>query len=195
MTANEKSKVNGIKLANPVSLGTLYFGFALALWSSGQLFREAVVGIAVFSSVISGAFFVSVFCKRFLDILSKRVVRPLLFISFIAFVSGFVMGWLQSLSQVSGTALDFVIYFGFAWVVVFLLVVIRDMKQTSKIQNRVFLFFRNYGPYIVMTVFVVLAVIRFVSHDFWSGGYAIAIAGLSLSVARGWLAVYGDLFE
>ena len=195
MTKNQNTKANGIERANPISLGILYFGFAVALWSSGQLSSKPVVGIAIFSSVLSIAFFIAVFYESFLDVLSKRVVRLLVFLSFIAFVYGFVIGWLQSLSQISGIALQLILYLGFAWIVVILLVIIRDTKQPSKIQNRVFLFIRSFSPYIVVLVFLILAVTKFINHDFWSGGYAIAIAGLSLAVARGWLPVFGDVFE
>lgn len=193
--SDDCTKGNGIKLVNPVSLGILYFSFALALWSSGQISSKPVVGIAVFSSLVSIAFFVAVFSQTVLEVLSKWVVTLLAFVSFIAFVSGFVIRWLQSVSRVSGVALEVVFYLGFAWIVVFLLVVTRDTKLPTKIQNRAFLFIYNRIPYIVVLVFFVLAIVEFINHDFWSGGFAVAIAGLSLSVTRGRLTVLGNVFE
>jgi hypothetical protein len=195
MTENQKTDTNGTKQVNPISLGTLYFGFALSLWASGQLSNKSVVGIAILVSLISVAFLVAAFWKSFLDILSKRVVRPLVFLSFIAFVYSFAIGWLQSFSQVSGIALSLIIYLGFAWIVTILLAMIRDTTQPSSNQNRVFLVIRGFLPYIVASVFIIFAVIRFINHDWWGGGYAIAIAILSLLVARGLLPVLGDVFE
>jgi len=182
------------KLVNPVSLGTLYFSFALSLWSSGQI-SGSVFGIAILTSIISFAFFVAVFSKSVLNKLSKWVVKPLVGLTFLAFVYGFIIGWLQTFPQVSGVVLEVVAFFGFAWIIAILLVMFRDATQPTNNNNRLFILFRTYFPYLIILALLIIAVIKFVSRDFWGGGYLIVIAGLSLSVVRGWLPVNGDVYE
>ena len=184
------------KQVNPVSLGTLYFSFALSLWSSGQINSGSIFGIAILTSLISLAFFIAVFSNSVLNKLSKWVVKPLVSLTFLAFVYGFIIGWLQAFSQVSGIALQVIAYFGFAWIIAILLIMIRDTaKQPSKNKNRLFTFVRNYISYLIIVAFLIIAVIKFLNRDFWGGGYLIVIAGLSLSVVRGWLKLQGDVFE
>ena len=91
--------------------------------------------------------------------------------------------------------MEVVAFFGFAWIIAILLVMFRDATQPTNNNNRLFILFRTYFPYLIILALLIIAVIKFVSRDFWGGGYLIVIAGLSLSVVRGWLPVNGDVYE
>ncbi len=199
MTENKKTDAkDAVKFVNPVFLGVLYFSFSLSLWSSEQISNWSIFGIAILFSLISIAFFVAVFSQYVLSKLSKWVLT-LVSLTFLAFIYGFTTGWLQALSQVSGTVLQVIAYFGFAWIIVILLILVRDSaKQPNNKKNRLSPFIqliRPYVPYVIVAAFFIIAVIKFLNHDFWSGVYLIVIAGLALSVARGWIKIHGEIFE
>lgn len=199
MTENKKTDAKDtVKFVNPVSLGVLYFSFSLSLWSSEQISNWFIFGIAILFSLISIAFFVAVFSQYVLSKLSKWVLT-LVSLTFSAFIYGFTTGWLQAFSQVSGIVLQVIAYFGFAWIIVILLILVRDTaKQPNNKKNRLSPFtqlIRPYVPYVIIAAFFIIAVIKFLNHDFWSGVYLIVIAGLALSVARGWIKIHGEIFE
>ncbi len=107
-------------------------------------------------------------------------------LTFLAFVYGFVIGWLQSLSQVSGITLQIVVYFGFAWVIAILLTEVKDIKS-----KRV----RIFCSIIVVIILLAVAGVRFYGHDYVAVGILIAIALLIVLVAIGWLKVNGSAFD
>lgn len=175
------------KYVNPVSLGTLYFSFSLLLWSSGQISDWRIFGIAIFVTVISLICFTSVFWEYLLSKLSKWVQKPLVFLTFLTFLFGYASGWLQAFLETAGHIQNLIAYFGFAWVVVFLLALIRDTAKQGKPQ-RLFTF-------LIIAILLIIAGIRFHYHDLWSGAYLVAIAGLALAVALDRLKVHGGIFE
>jgi len=170
---------------NPVSLGTLYFSFSLSLWSSNQIRDIPVFLIAVISSLISLAFFVAVYSQDTLKFLNTRVVIILVPTTFVAFLYGFTIGWLQTFSQTSGIVLQAIVYFGFAWIVTFLLVIVKQIKPTRR---------KPMGT-LTAVALLIIGGIRFSNHDFIAGGVLIAIAILVLFVAINWLKIQGDLLE
>ncbi len=64
-------------ICNPVSQGTLYFSFALSLWTSVKINDPQVKGIAVFLTLISLFYFVAVFSEWVLK-LTQKMLRVLL---------------------------------------------------------------------------------------------------------------------
>lgn len=188
------SEVNDVKLVNPIPIGTLYFGFALTLWSIDQL-TNPVISIAIFTSVVSIAFFIGVFCKWWLKLISSWITRFLVLVSLFIYVYGFTIGWIQSFGQTADIPQTFIIYFGFLWIVTMLLVQIRDATKPRINNKKHILIFRRIAPIIVLLVLCVFSLIRFINQDYWGGGYAIGIAILSILVITGKLPVYGEIQE
>jgi hypothetical protein len=85
--------------------------------------------IASLGALISLAFFVAVFSECVLTFLDTKVVKYLILVTFVASLFGFVIGWLQTFPQISGLILQGTVYFGFAWVVVILLVMVKEIKK------------------------------------------------------------------
>ena len=120
---------------NPISLGTLHFGFALSLWSIWATTQVGDIGtfmIAIIVSLTSLAFFVAVYYKRFWDLFYRQAALLVIGLSFIALSAGFIFGIFESLPAFPQTTLtnriivQIVIYFGFAWIVTILLAMVRD---------------------------------------------------------------------
>lgn len=181
--ANTKDKNKYIY--NPVSQGILYFGFALSLWASDPINEPQIKGIAIFLTIVSFIFFVAVFCGWVLK-LTKTISKGLAFVTFLAFVFGFITGWLQAFSQLSGIILQVIVYFGFAWLVTIILTMVKDIKSTR---------FRVSGSIIVIIMLLAGAVTRLCNQDYIAGGVLIAISVLIILVAIGRLKVYGSIFE
>ena len=188
MTENKKPESkDAVKLINPVSLGTLYFSFSLSLWS-GELINDwRIFGIAIFITIISFTYFTSVFWECLLSKLNKWVQTPLVLLTFFVFLFSYSSGWLQAFLETSGHIQELIAYFGFAWIVVFLLTLIRDTVKLGK-TKRLFTF-------LIIAVLLIIAGIKFYNNDLWSGAYLISIAGLALAVALNWLKIHGGIFE
>jgi len=170
---------------NPVSLGILYFSFALSLWASEQINDPKINAIAIILTIISFIFFVAVFSEWVLK-LFKKIFTVLAPLTFLAFVYGFVIGWLQAFSQVSGIILQVIAYFGFAWVVTILLTMVKDIPYKQP---------RILASIIVIIILLVVAGIRLFNQDYISGCILIAIAILITLVAVGCLKLHGGIFE
>lgn len=174
-------------ITNPVSLGTLYFGFSLSLWASKNLNLLNII-IATLGALISFVFFVAVFSDGILTFLNKKVVRYLIPTTFTASLFGFVSGWLQTVLQTSGLILEVIVYFGFAWVVVILLVMIKETKEPL----------RKRAGIVTAIALIAVAAIRFYHHtiiDYYSAGYLLLIAVFVTIVAIGWLKLNGTFTE
>ncbi|MGD9115925.1 MAG: hypothetical protein PVJ61_01900 [Dehalococcoidia bacterium] len=208
MATNKNTDVK--RVYNPVSLGTLYFGFSAALWSSDQVSNCEVRAIAIAGSVITLAFFIAVFSQHVLTFLSSKwMVSILVPLTSIALFVGFALGWLQAILQTSGVPLQIVAYLGFAWIIVFLLILVRDTIKEPTKKKRIsptLVRFRACLPYFIFAIFLIFAGVKLLNQDvwsihfwksvnFWSSIYSLGIAGLVLSVARGWLKVRGEIFE
>jgi hypothetical protein len=188
LTENNKADRRGsAKYVNPVSLGTLYLSFSLLLWSSEQISDSRIFGIAIFTTTISFIYFTSVFWGDLLSKLNKWVQKPLILLTFFVFLFSYTLGWLQAFLETSGPIRSLIAYFGFAWIVVFLLTLIRDTVKQGKPQ-RLFIF-------LIIAILLIIAGIKFYYHDLWSGAYLVAIAGLALAVALNRLKVHGGIFE
>jgi hypothetical protein len=175
------------KYVNPISLGTLYFSFSLSLWSSERISDGRIFGIAIFVTVISFLYFASVFSESLVSKLNQLVKGPLVFVTFLVFLFGYTSGWLQAFVETSGRIQGVIAYFGFAWIVVFLLALIRDTARQGRPQRLLM--------FLVIAALLVIGGIRFCYHDLWSGGYLVAIAALGLAVALNRLKVHGGVFE
>jgi len=172
-------------ICNPVSQGTLYLSFALSLWTSQQINEPQIKGIAIFLTVISFFFLIAVYSEWVFKI-TNTIAKYLAFLTFIAFIYGFIIGWLQAFLQVSGITLQIIVYFGFAWIVTILLTEVNDI--TSKRA-------RISGSILVIIILLAVAGIRFYNHDCIAGGMLIAIAILIILVATGLLKVHGSIFK
>lgn len=172
-------------ICNPVSQGTLYFSFALSLWASDQVNEPQIRGIAIFLTIISFFFFIAVFSERVLK-LAHTILKILAPLTFLGFAYGFIIGWLQTFSHVSGTVSQVIVYFGFAWIVTILLTEVKDIPSKPA---------RITISLIVMIILLSVAVARFINHDFIAGGILILIAILIMLVATNCLKIHGSIFE
>jgi hypothetical protein len=170
---------------DPVSLGTLWFSFALTLWTSQQIRSWQTMIIEILVSLGALAFLVAVFSRSMRMFLNTRAAAIVMPLTLVAFVFGFALGWLPVLSQVSGFVLDVVVYFGFLWVVAMLLVMFRDVKD-------------GLACILFVVFFLIAAVIKFFEHDIVGiiGGITLTcIAVLLYLVATGRLHPYGEVSE
>jgi hypothetical protein len=184
---NLKAKPKSINnsIYNPLSLGILYFGFALSLWSSTQIGDSRIKGIAIFLTILSAIFFIAIYSEWVFRVL-KKITKYLTLLTFFGFVYGFLIGWLQSLSDVSNTVLALVIYFGFAWFVTILLIQIKEIPS-----KRV----RVFGTIIINAILLVLSITRFCKHEYFAGGILLVISLLMILVAIDWLKLHGSVYE
>ena len=113
---------------NPVSLGILYLGFALSLWTNESTRNGLTVGIAIFFAVVSAGFLLSVYFPPIRTFMNTRAAPIVLPLTFAAAILGFMLDWLPAFSSSSGTVLEVIVYFGFIWLVTILLVMYRDVK-------------------------------------------------------------------
>ena len=171
-------------ICNPVSQGILYFSFALSLWTSQQINEPQIKGIAIFLTATSFFFLIAVYSGWVFKI-TNTIAKYLAFLTFIAFIYGFIIGWLQAFLQISGVTLQIILYFGFAWIVTILLAEVNDITP-----KRV----RISGSILVIIILLAVAGIRFYNHDYIAGGMLIAIAILIILVAIGLLKVHGSVF-
>lgn len=154
---------------DPVSLGTLWFSFAVSLWISQPIRDWHVAFLEVFFSVGALAFLVAVFSRKMRTVLNTELAPEVMFFTLIAFVFGFALGWLPALQQVSGPILELIVYFGVLWVVVMLVVMFRDVKN-------------ELARMLFVVYFFVAACIRFSE-----GGMTGIIGGIALLVITGLL--------
>jgi hypothetical protein len=169
----------------PVSLGTLWFSFALTLWISQQIRVWYTIIIEIFFSLGALAFLVAVFSRSMRKFLNTRAAAIVMPLTFVAFVFGFALGWLPALSQVSGVILEMIVYFGSLWVVAMLLVMFRDVKN-------------ELARILFVVFFLIAAVIRFCEHNIIGiiGGITLTgIAVLLYLVATGRVHPYGEVSE
>lgn len=170
-----------------MSLGTLYFSFSLSLWTSKQICDWRILAIAIFVTLVSVIHFAAVFSESLLSRLTRLVQRPLVLLTFLLFLLSYLSGWLQAFVESSGHIRGLILYFGFSWVVVFLLTLIRDTASQGRTQ-RLFAF-------LIIGMLLITSAVRFYYRDLWGGAYLISIAALALAVALNRLRVHGGLFE
>ena len=190
---NKKEKKARPHDFNPISLGTLYFSFALPLWTTWADEKNGTVpindwrafGIGTLAAVISLVFLIAVLNKKILNFVNTKIAPYLIMLTFIAFVFGFVLGWLPTFGHLSGVLLAIVVFFGFAWIVVILL------KMVDELKNKL-------GSTILIVALTILSIIRFIKYDMVNligGGILIIIAALAYFVATGYIHLYGEVFE
>ena len=183
-------KKGAVKIAkshdfDPVSLGTLWFSFALSIWVTQQTKNWYTTGIEILISVGALAFLIAVFSWSMRDFLNTKASAIVIPLTLIAFIFGFALGWLPALSQVSGILLDVILCFGFLWVVVMLFVMFRDLKK-------------DLARIMFVIFFVIAGVIKFCQ-----GGLIgilgfiilIGIGAISYLIATGRIHVYGEVSE
>jgi hypothetical protein len=185
LRVRRRAKVEKVVKHNfdPVSLGTLWFSFALILWISQKVSELSTQLIAIFVSLGALAFLVAVFNRSMRKFINTKAAAVVITLTLFAVVFGFALGWLPALSQVSGVIREVIMYFGFLWVVVMLLVIFRDFK--SELARTLFVVFFLFG-----------AVIKFCEHDIIgiiSGIVLTGIAVLLYLVATGRLHPYGKV--
>ena len=193
---NAKVKKTVPRKFDPMSLGTLHFGFALSLWtiwaskqiSDHQISDWPTFIIAIIISLISIAFFIAVYSWRMRTFLNTLAAPYLIELTFIAFSFGFVFGVLGSLPafpQTSRVIIESVVYFGFAWIVTILLIMVRDVKY-------------ELARFLFIVFFLIVAAIRFHTLDMIgiiAGAVLVVIAILAYLVTTDRLHPYGEVFE
>jgi len=108
-----------------------------------------------------------------------------MFFTLLAFVFGFALGWLPAITQGSGVIREVIVYFGFLWAVVMLVVMFRDVK--NELAHILFVVF-----------FIAAALIKLWKLDIIGiiGGVALmGIAGLLYLVATRRVHPYGEVSE
>lgn len=187
MTKNNMKESISVEkfVCNPLSSGILYFGFAISLWSSKQIDNNQIMGIAILFTAVSIVFFLAVYSKWIFNLVNK-VNKYLTMLSFIAFLYGFMIGWVQTLSEVSGVILALVVYFGFAWLVTIILI---EVKEIPSKRTRV------TATIAVAAILISIAISRFVAADYYGGGALSIISILMFLVALGTLKLQGSIFE
>jgi len=179
---------------NPISLGTLHFGFALSLWTSwvtNQVHDWRTFGIAVVISVATVAFFIAVYNKATRDFLNNQAAPYVISLSFWALLAGFIFGIFESLPNFPQTVyinkviVQIVVYFGFAWIFTILLAMLRDAGN-------------ELIQVLVLAFLIFVGVTEFIQKDSVGkiGGAAlffIVIIGYLVSTHR--LHPYGEIYE
>jgi hypothetical protein len=170
---------------NPVSLGILYLGFALSLWTNESTRNGLTVGIAIFFAVVSAGFLLSVYFQPIRKFMNARAAPIVLPLTFGAAILGFMLDWLPAFSSSSGIVLEVIVYFGFIWLVTILLVLYRDVKY--EILRVLFMFF-----------FIFAAALKFLDQSFVgniAGATLLVIVILMYLVVTGRVHPYGKLEE
>lgn len=190
---NRKVEVKKVARHNfdPMSLGTLHFGFALSLWmiwAKNNGVNLPTLIIAVIFSIASLTFFTAVYLKEVKTYLNKQGDPLIIILSFIALSYGFAYGIFDSLSsfpQISSAnriIVQGIVYFGFAWMVTILMVLFRDAKN-------------QLISILIMIFFLFMAVWKFIHHDPIGGVSLMAVIVLAYLVAVDRLTLYGKVLE
>ena len=170
---------------NPVSLGILYLGFALSLWTNESTRNGFTVGIAIFFAVVSAGFLLAVYFPPIRTFMNTRAAPIVLPLTFAAAILGFMLDWLPAFSSSTGTVLEVIVYFGFIWLVTILLVMYRDVK--FEILRVLFMFF-----------FIFAAALKFYDQSLVgniAGAMLLVIVILMYLVATGRVHPHGKLEE
>ena len=169
---------------NPVSLGVLYFSFALAVWTNkpaDNWLTYTIITIVV--SIISAIFLLGVYVKPVRTFINKHGAPIVLPLTTFALFLTFIFDWIPAYAKSSGTSLYVILYFGFLWLVTYLLVMYRDVIWEPV---RVWL----------MIYFIVAAGILYRTHDAVGtigGTTLLVIFILCYGVATKHLNPYGKL--
>ncbi len=179
---------------NPISLGTVHFGFAITLWTvwaSNPISDMRTFVIAIIVSLTSVAFFVATYNKPLRTLLNTQAAPYVIGLTFVALAFGSVFGIVGSLPAFPQTSLanriivQIIVYLGFAWIVTILLAMLRDIG--------------NELARILLPAFLVFVAVTKLTHpDTVSiiGGIALmAIAVLAYLVITERLNPYGEVFE
>ncbi len=114
---------------NPVPYGVLYFGVFTSIMGI-KMRNDYTHFIACLALFLSSLFFIAIFNNFTLRFLNHRLLRgSLLIITFSLHSLSFVLGWLQPLENVTGLRLYALLYGGFAWEIVFLLVLLKRLPN------------------------------------------------------------------
>jgi len=170
---------------DPVSLGTLWFSFALSLWISQPIREWYIIFIEICFSLGALAFLVAVFSRSMRMFINTEVASEVMLFTLLAFVFGFTLGWLPAITQVSGIIREVILYFGFLWVVVMLVVMFRDAK--------------NELAHILFVVFFIMAALiklwKLDTIGIIGGVTLLGIAALLYLVATHRVHPYGEVSE
>jgi hypothetical protein len=201
---DNNKKANAKRVFNTVSLGTLYFGGAVSLWSSNQVSNGRVVAMAIIFSIVTLSFLAAVFCEHVLTFLSSKWIATILVaVSPVVFLFTFMLGFLQPMLQAPSLPLQSLAYLGFAWSIVLLLIMIRDAYPKNHKKFHIWYYVVSYAIVVFLFIFAGFKLSNrdvwradfWKSVNFWSGIYLIIIAVLILSVAMRWLRVRGEIYE
>lgn len=173
---------------NPVSVGTLYFSFALAILSLkpvNQNLSASMAGMIIFAFVISLLFIVGIYSKWIRTVLIPQIYTYLIGLTSIIIFFVFIAGMLSPFVEPSGIPqqiMEIIVYFGFAWLVTLLLVRLKEAIPQEFSFLFVLFFFCNAG-------------FKFNLSDN-IGGFALLIIGILVYlVAAGHLHPYGKVTE
>lgn len=165
---------------DPVSLGTLWFSFALTLWISQPIREWYIIFIEIHLSLGVLVLLVAVFSRSTRIFLNTEVAPLVMFFTLLAFVFGFTLGWLPALSHVPGPMREVIVCFGLLWVIVMLMVMFRDVKH-------------ELARILFVVYFVTAALIEFCDHNVIGAITLFVIAALLYLVATDRVHPYGEV--
>jgi hypothetical protein len=184
---NKKPEVKKVTTYNfnPVSVGTLYFGFGLSLWNSVKAGNILTYVIPVIVFIASAAFVVAVFSQPVRTFMNTRAAPIVLPLTFWALLLGFALNLLPAFSRATEISWQAIVYFGFLWFITILLVMYRDVI---------------YEPVRILTIifFIVVAGTKFYDQNavgYIGGATLLLIALLMYCVAVGRIHPFGKLEE
>jgi hypothetical protein len=168
---------------NPVSYGILYFGFTLSLWATVKTDNLLTYIVPVFASLVSAVFLVAVFSLPLRTCLNTRAVPLVMLLTSWMLLLGFFLDLIPAFIENTGTSLEVIVYFGFLWLVIILLVIYRDVK---------------WEPVRLLSVifFIVVAVkniMEYTAVGYIGGAILLIIAVLMYCIAVGHISPYGTL--
>lgn len=120
---------------DPLSLGILFFSFALSLWTSLKAEDTFGIYLMLFMTMFALVFLFAVYIRALRTFLNTKADTIIIPLASLASVFGFVLGWVpapwQTTLVIPGveTYKEIIVYFGFAWLVSILLAMYRDIKN------------------------------------------------------------------
>lgn len=109
----------------PLAWGILFFSFWLTLKTIPQSSRM-INSLSWLSVIVSGIMWLSLILPPWRRLLNKPTVKFVYLPSvFFISITAYIVGWLGSLSSVKGTDFNISFWFGFVWLITYLLILMR----------------------------------------------------------------------
>ena len=174
---------------DPLSLGILYFSFAISLWTNLQTSDLSLtILIIILVSFLALIFLLAVYIAPIRIFLNTKAAPFVIPVTTFAAILGFLFGWVPAFVQTSGifhnnkVYQSIIVYFGFTWMVTILVAMYKDIKS-----NPVHILFVVFLLFVAGMKFCRLDIIGFIA-----GLALLIISSLLYLVALGKLHPYGN---